>query len=205
MSARLLLEISLRVLGLWLVFKIVALAMVVPLFMSNIWSSVGSDSTLYILFYILPTALQVVLGAALTYCAPRIAAVFYPPHAETERLQINVGPGDVYRTASFVLGAYLLVHAVQPACRLVVAGFRGIPGGWQESQLVVDAVTMIVNTAAGTLLVFGSNWIGKFLSNLRYDPDTIPKQQISIAAMLVLILLFALCLGVIRWMTFGGV
>jgi hypothetical protein len=42
------------------------------------------------------------------------------------------------------------------------------------------------------------------MSNLRYDPDTIPKQQVSLALLLLAILAFAVILGVIRAFTHGG-
>ena len=39
---------------------------------------------------------------------------------------------------------------------------------------------------------------GELLANLRYDPDTIPAQRISIAMLLLVTLLFAIALAVIR-------
>ena len=65
-------------------------------------------------------------------------------------------------------------------------------------------MTTVVYVATGVLLVFGSQRISELLLNLRYDPDTIPKQQLSIAMLLILVVLFAVILGVIRRMSLGG-
>ena len=51
---------------------------------------------------------------------------------------------------------------------------------------------------------FGSRRIGQLFANLRYDPDTIPKQQVSLAFLLLLVLAVSLILGVIRTFTFGS-
>ena len=70
--------------------------------------------------------------------------------------------------------------------------------------MAADAITAAVYLATGLVLVFGSQRIGQFMSNLRYDPDTIPKQQVSLALLLLAILAFAVILGVIRAFTRGG-
>ena len=210
MSARLLLEVALRVLGLWFAFhSIITLAERIPIYLGAVWGSLIPNTTSYLVTTGVTFVVQFALGAALIYWAPGIAAKFYPPDAENEEPRIGVGPGDVYRTACFVLGVYLLVQIVQPASRLAIAGFQRPYSNWQPSQMAVDAVTTIVYTVVGMFLLFGSNKIGEWFSSLRYDsnrndPNTIPKPQFTIAAILILVVLFAVCLEVIRRLTVGG-
>jgi hypothetical protein len=124
-------------------------------------------------------------------------------NGQTAAQAINLS-GDVYRTACFVLGVYLLVQAVTPACRLVIADYNNNVVIWRSGTLTYDAITVIVYTAIGMALVFGSGWIGGWFSSLHYDPDTIPQQRFSIAALLLLFVILAVCLEVIRRITIDG-
>ena len=63
----------------------------------------------------------------------------------------------------------------------------------------------MVYVASGILLVFGSRKISEMLSRLGYDPDTIPAERFSIVILLILLVLFAIMVGVIRFMAHGGV
>ena len=180
--------------GLWFFFtSITTLTATVSVFFSvpgpagYIW---GATATVITQFF---------LGGTLIFWAPAMAAWFYPPVAESEESQIVVGPGDIYRTACFVLGAYLLVATAHPAVRLLGGGLSGDTSG----RLAADAVIFIVYASSGLLLVFGSHRISEMLSNLRYDPDTIPKQQISLAMLLIFIALVAVILGVFRRISLG--
>ncbi len=210
MSARLLLEVALRVLGLWFALhSVITLAAIAPIYLSTVWDSSIPNMTAYLVTTGVTSIVRFALGAALICWAPGIAARFYPPDAESEEPRIRVGPGDVYRTACFVLGVYLLVQIVQPASRLVIAGFQRPYADWQPSRLAGDAMTTIVYTVVGMFLVFGSNKIGEWFSNLRYDPNrndpnTIPKPQFTIAAILILVVIFAVCFAVIRGIMVGG-
>jgi hypothetical protein len=64
--------------------------------------------------------------------------------------------------------------------------------------LANNVVPLLANAVGGALLVFGARPISDLLANLRYDPDTIPKQQISIALLLVALVAFALILTILR-------
>ncbi len=205
MSARLLLEVAIRVMGLWFALDaLVGLTTQVPNYLAMMWNfpipNVGSS----ILAAGLTYGLQFALGAAAVYWAPSIAARLYPTVDESDELRVNIGPGDVYRTACCVLGVYLLVQALTPAGRLLIAGYNNNFVIWRSGVLTSDAVTVIVNAAIGMSLVFGSGWIGRWFSSLHYDPDTIPQQRFSIAALLAAVVLFAVCLEVIRWITQDG-
>jgi hypothetical protein len=195
MSARLLVEIALRVMGLWFFFTAIgSLTTTVSVILSV------PSGTFYIWGLIATIVVQLLIGGVLVFCAPAMAAWFYPTVDEMEPTQRAIGPGDVYRTASFVLGVYLLVAASHPAGRLLVAGRSGTTLG---PSAAADAVTLVVHVASGLVLVFGSRRIAELLANLRYDPDTIPKQQLSLAMVLIFIVLVAVALGVFRIISVG--
>jgi len=196
MSPRLVLEIALRVMGLWFFFTgISTLTTTVSVLL---WTPSGSMRSIW-LYFVATVVVQFLLGGVLVFCAPAIAAWFYPAGNESDSPRA-VGPGDLYRAACFVLGAYLLVAASQPAGRLLDA--VNSSGAFGPSA-AGDAVTLIVHVAAGLLLVFGSRRIADLLANLRYDPSTIPNQQLSLAMLLILIVLVAVALGVFRMISVG--
>jgi hypothetical protein len=207
MSARLLLEVAIRVIGLWLVFTTISgLPTTALLILPVIWSTAPPSSLLpSIIAFGVSIIVQGVFGALLAWWAPWIASRFYARGSEEVQVHLAVGPGDVYRIACFVLGVYLLVHTTEPASRLAATLIQGTPANWRLGQGVADSVATVVYAATGIVLIFGSRRIGEMLSHLRYDPDTIPKQQISLAILLSLVVLFALILGAIRWLTVGGV
>ncbi len=201
-SARLLLETAIRVLGLWFVFTAISsLAAEAYLWLPGPPGPVAPD---LMIASVIPGVVRGLLGVMLTWWAPSAAAWFYPADSKDAQIHLNVGPGDIYRVACFVLGAYLLVRTAEPASRLVVLLIQETPRTWRSGRAVAHAVVALVYMAAGVLLVFGSRRIGELLSHLRYDPDTIPQQQISLAMLLSLILLLGLILGVIRWLIAGG-
>ena len=204
MSARLLLEVALRVLGFWALLNfILAISTTVSLFLSemNFHGNLGMvDPAIW--SSAIALAMQFVVGAMLLWLAPVIAAKFYPQEVEGETPQIRVGPGDVYRVACFVLGAYLLVQGALTASNAVVIGFERQLSGLSQPQLIQGGVNASIYIVSGLLLVFGSRPISELFLNLRYDPETIPQQQISIAALLVVLVAVAVVIGVIRNLTY---
>lgn len=204
MSARLLLEVALRVLGFWaLLNSILALSTTVSLFLSemNFHGNLGMvDPTIW--SSAIAVAMQFIMGALLLWLAPAIAARFYPTDVGSEASQVRVGPGDVYRVACFVLGAYLLVLGAQSAADTVAIGFERHLMGLSQPQLIQGGIDASIYFVSGLLLVFGSQPISELLLNLRYDPETIPQQQLSIAALLVVLVAVAVVIGVIRNLTY---
>ena len=83
----------------------------------------------------------------------------------------------------------------------MIAGYNSPFVIYRTGDLTADVMTVIVYTATGMFLVFGSGWIGRWFSSLHHDPDKIPQQRFSIAALLVAVVLFAVCLEVIRWIS----
>ncbi len=203
MSTRLLLEMAIRVLGLWFVFTGISSLASNFVLLTVLSSSVPLAPAQWLIWTAVPVVVQGVLGAALIWWAPWIASRFYPAGPEESPLHFNVGPGDVYRVACFVAGVCFLVHTAEPASRLVASLMQSGPSKRLSPQEVADSMATMVYAVAGVILVFGSRRIGELLSNLRYDPNTVPQQQFSLAILLVLVLLFALILGTIRWWTFG--
>jgi hypothetical protein len=205
MPKRALVEVAIRLLGLWSAFTAVTgLVDVAASCLITGWGTTPSFPRQLLLLSGVAAVVPGLLGAMLIGWAPWIAARFYPADPNDVQIHVNVGAGDVYHVACFVLGVYLLVHTTQPVCRLVAAGMTGAQSTWSRGQMAADAITAAVSLATGLVLVFGSQRISQFLSNLRYDPDTIPKQQVSLALLLLAILVFAVILGVIRAVTHGG-
>ncbi len=195
MSARTFVEVALRVMGIWyFVTAIHTLTATVIYFASTPAQAGFSWGT-----YVATGVPGPILGALLTYFAPAIAAWFYPASAADNEPSWAIGPGDLYHTASFVLGAYFLVSAARPAIQLLI----GVQSGSFTQSSAGDTVLCAVYSLAGFMLIFGSRRIAVTMSNLRYDPNTIPKQQFSLGLLLLFILLFAVVLGVLRIMTPG--
>jgi hypothetical protein len=204
MSARVLLEIALRVFGIWYVFLAVnsllsSASLVVGSLLSIPGTNLGNPfiaGGFFVVFLV-----QLLLGGALIYGAPAIAVRFYPPGGESETPRVSVGPGDVYRTACFVLGAYLLVQATEAAGRIVI--FELSEYGTRD-QVAAYSIKAMVSLASGLVLVFGSRKITEMLASLRYDPETIPQQKFSIAILLAVLAFVAVVLGVTRMIVVGG-
>lgn len=195
MSARILLEVALRVLGMWVCLSgVTGLTSVVSFCLQT------GSATPDVMLSAVPIVMQLLLGGVMLFGAPGIAARFYRRDGANHVLQIAVGRGDVFRIACFLLGVCLLVHASIPAVRLAMFGFLGTGFGARELSEVLE---MTVNLAIGIWLVIGSRAIAAFLSNLRYDPDTIPAQRFSIAMLLVLFAMIAVFLGLIRIASLG--
>jgi hypothetical protein len=194
MSARTLLEVALRLLGICLcLVAITHMTANVSFLLLNPWAVTD------FLSFFAPVVVQLLLGFLLIVFARRIAAWFYPRNEEV--LQIAVGPGDIYRTACFVLGVYLLVQAAVPAGRLVGSGYARLV--WMP-QDVATLVELIVDLACGVWLVFGSRSISEFLRRLGYDANAIPAQRFSIAALFIILLVVALAFGLIRMLVVRG-
>ncbi|MCI0333153.1 MAG: hypothetical protein L0228_08020 [Planctomycetes bacterium] len=200
MSARLLLEVALRILGLWLLASTISTVT----FMASWYVADGGATGGVGLNYLVSTGayavVQSALGIALIRWAPNISARFYPSDVQESEPQIHVGPGDIYHTACFVLGVYLLVLGVDFSGKLAI---EGLSTGW-GNQLASAAVSAIVYTASSLLLIFGSRRIGQLVSNLQYDPDSIPQQQFSLRLLLIITVLVAVILGVIRLISVPG-
>jgi hypothetical protein len=196
MSARLLFEVALRILGVWFVFTALnGIAMAASIYLSGGLGGTGVDPTRWFFASGISVVVQSAFGLGLILCAANVAARFYPEQVDATESQVRVGPGDIYHIACFVLGAFVFVLAVEPAGRIVNAGLQG-----QHYRIAGDAFTMIVFMSTGILLVFGASRIGKLLSGLRYDPDSVANQQFSVKILLILTGLVAVLLGVARWL-----
>lgn len=168
MSARLLLEVALRILGVWFIFTAVnALTTTASFYLSGGWGEPSVDLTRWFFVSGISVVVQSALGLGLIFFAPVMAARFYREQADAGESQARVGAGGIYRIACFVLGAFLFVSAAEPAGRIVNAGFQG-----QRYGMAGDAFTTIAYMTAGILLVFGSRRIGERLSSLRYGPKS---------------------------------
>lgn len=197
MSARILLEVTLRILGLWYLFtSLNTLTTTVSFYVSGGWGSAGAEMTSFAIAQGVSIAVQVAIGLGLILGAPSVAARFYREEADAGESQVRVGPGDIYHTACFVLGAFVLINTAAPLGRLVIARFRGIAQGW----LANDLFTVVVHTTAGILLIFGSRRISELLLSLRHDPESVPKQRLSVSNLLTLIVFLGLLIGTIRWL-----
>ena len=173
MSARLLLEVALRILGIWfIVAALNALATTAAMYQSGGWGGSSGEVSRWFFASGVSIVVQFALGLGLIICAPVFAARFYREQTDAAESQVRVGPGDIYHIACLVLGAFVFISAAEPAGRIVNAGFQG-----QKYRIAGDAFTMIVYMSSGILLVFGSRRIGELLSSLRYDPESIPNSS----------------------------
>ena len=157
MSARLLLEVTLRVLGLWALYMALTDAVDFAAVMLPVYGSgaVGGVPPGWLSDYVGRSLVHCLLGTLLIWWAPRIAARFYPAGVSEAEVHLNVGPGDVYRIACFVLGLYLLVNTAQPASRLVAAAMQGAWSGRQgemigQAQISREHGNFILNLGGAT-------------------------------------------------------
>jgi hypothetical protein len=101
MSARLLLEVALRILGVWFIFTAVnAFTATVSFYLSGGWG--GPSVDLARLFFASGVGVVVQAALGLILCAPVVAPRFYCEQADGGESPIRVGPGDIYHTACFV-------------------------------------------------------------------------------------------------------
>jgi len=203
MAARDVLVVALRVLGLWfLVLAIDAL----PALVAEVWTlcrPIGIpgavvNPTPWTLAGMCVPFLRGGLGIVLLVCASRIALRFYPKTQDEAGQETpgRVGPGDLYRIASYVLGVCVLLQAVEPATRTLVLVIHRDVGSTLHVELAEACVMLVL----GIGLIFGAGGIATFFERLRYDPNRVPTQQLSIPLMLLIILICALLVGIVRYL-----
>jgi cation transporter-like permease len=205
MNARELFVVLLRVLGLFfLAWAIEAMPLLVGTAVQyqQVFSIAGQAAHYYWVWAIatvLVPLLRAVLGILLLVFASRIGFWFYPQTGEeTESVkQWSVNAGDVYRIASFLLGAFVLVRAVPAGARTVVMLMGG--GHFNQSQFLPDLVTACVLFLFGMAFMFGASGIAQLLERLRYDPENVPPRQFSLRLLFLILVGVALILGLIRY------
>lgn len=198
MTARLLLEVALRIMGCWfLLTSVLRLDWVLYALLSGTSDIPNQSTSYYFISSSITLVLQVLLGFGLIYFAPLLAIRFYREEVDIGTTQSRIGPGDLYHIACFGLGIHFLISAAEPLGRLVSAGMEG----FSADRLVGVAFTAVVYVAASLILTFGSQRIGKMLTGLRYDPDAIPKQQLSVSFLLGVMVFFAVLLGVLKFIS----
>jgi hypothetical protein len=202
MSPRLLFEVAMRIVGVWFLFQgLDLLTWAVTWHFSQLQgiSMFGSPS-------LWPTYANLVietsLGIALIGLGPRLARYLYPetenPSTDSAR---QIGPGDLYHTDCFVLGVYLLVQAVEPGSQIALTAIQGQGLAALMAESASTLIVLVTYLVAGLVLVFGARPISAFLSHLRYDPQTIPKQHISLGILLIVIVVIAGALTFLRRMS----
>lgn len=199
MSARVVFEVGVRLIGFWLVVHGVQTLV----HMISVWNTTHVRQNLnaeFILSYLGLSASYGLVGAASLYFAPQISRRVYPETDPDTLTPSQVGPGDVYRIACFVLGVYLFVTNVpHPLTTLVIAAVQGQIFRLGSDLLALNLVLVLVNVVISVLLIFGAKPVSELLTNLRYDPDTIPQQRITIAMLMIVMLIFAATLAIVRW------
>lgn len=192
--------VALRVVGLWFIFEGICL---IPMAVSTFfWGPQGSMTVWQHLWAslsgMIPVAVRGVVGILVVVFSGWIVSRFYsPPAADSGEIRFGkVGVGDLFRIACFVLGIYAMLQAVPSAVRLVDELMASGPhtGG----RVIQDAVNAGVYLVSGLVLVFGAKGIAQWMASLRYDADTVPKQQISLLLLMGVVLLIAIVLGLMR-------
>lgn len=192
--------VALRIMGLWFIFGGVSL---VPMVVSQLFwappgSMTGGEQLRLWLAGTMSFGVRIVVGVLILVYSGWIAAKLYPqPVTGSSDLSFGkVGAGDLFRIASFVLGIYAMLLAVTPAVRLAGELVEWGPRG--DGFVVHDAVHAGVYLASGLLLAFGARPIAQWMASLRYDADTIPRQQISLLFLMGVVLVVAVVLGLMR-------
>lgn len=209
-SARNLLTVALQILGLGLVcMSITALPSIghyaVYAFQSS--NTLGIDPVFAVLMMVMQLGAPLVVGIGTILLAGRIARRFYPPCDSTSDSIAfgTVGAGDLYHIASFVMGVYMLIQAVERGVRFLEGTMRGIPFAmepWAEGG-VNDMITAAVYSVAGLVLIFGGRGIAQAMAAVPRDSDEVPVPQFSIRMLLILGVAFAVVLGVLRAVVVG--
>jgi hypothetical protein len=106
----------------------------------------------------------------------------------------SIQAGDLYQVATFLMGIYVLVLAVGPTARAVVAMVELSRYQDYASELVEAVVYFVV----GCVLLFGAKGFATFLGSLGHDPDKVPAPQFSVRVVMMVMMGVALLLVLIR-------
>ena len=194
MTPRDLVEVALRVMGIWFVaVAIVSLAMTISYVLSDTWGSVLGQPG-WLLGSLVMVVAQFAVGAVLMYRAPSIAAWFYRNDSASAATPVHILPGDAYHIACFVLGMYLVVRSIAE----MFQGVTHLIQGGATSAYGPEVLSAAVQLLVGLALVFGAERIGRLMASLKYDPESVPRQRLSVATLLILVAAVAVVLGVIH-------
>ncbi len=192
--------VALRVMGLWFIFGgICLIPMAVSTFFWGPQGSMTAGQHLWLsLSGMIPVAVRIVVGVLVVAFSGWIVSKFYPPPAaDSGEIRFGkVGAGDLFRIACFVLGIYAMLQAVPSAVRL--ADELMAAGPHTGGRVIQDAVHTGIYLVSGLILVFGAKGIARWMASLRYDADTVPKQQVSLLFLMGIVLLIAIVLGLMR-------
>jgi len=143
------------------------------------------------------------LAVALFLSAPRVARVVCigQTNASTVIDVTRIRAGQAYHIATFVTGIIMLGTAIQPALTGVsnLLSIRGL-SNFGAAYGAINLVTAALRAVVGVFLVFGSKQIAIWLASLRYDPDHVPNQRISLRVLLVLATVIAVVLILMRFL-----
>jgi hypothetical protein len=107
--------------------------------------------------------------------------------------------GDIYRIVTFGIGAVLTVVAAASGVSAAVGLMTQQRVLWSEQDIAESLIGLVVYGLSGLVLVFGSRQIGAWMATLRYDPDTIPAQQFSLRALLIVVTLVGVAFAAWRY------
>jgi hypothetical protein len=195
MTARQLMEVALRVLGVWFVVHAVISGAQAIASMNLILPATGFSLSAYLIAVEAVAAVQLGLGLVLVFGGPRIASHFYRDEPVANHVPSRIGPGDLYHVASYLLGVYFLVQGLE-ACAAIA--FRLLSGKVPSNLRAYPEMAAIISTVSGLLLIFGARRIAEMLSLLRHDPDSLPRQQFSLKLLLGITFAIAMVLGLYR-------
>jgi hypothetical protein len=74
----------------------------------------------------------------------------------------------------------------------------GMSTGLAADRAARAFVTFVIYVGGGLSLMFGGQKIGEWMAAIKYDPESVPKQQFSIRLLLVVTVMIALVLGIVR-------
>jgi hypothetical protein len=199
MSLRELVTVGLRLLALWLIISTIAFAPTVAYSFVRYteYGATGSFATTAVVTSLCAAGGRFVLAVILFALSPRIAD-FVCRGIGGESAKIDtLRPGHLYHIATFLMGIFVVMQALGPAARSLIA-YASRTAGMQHAA---DLVHFLLALGLGVGLMFGARGMSRFFANLGYDPDNVPAQQFSVRTILLIVIAIAILLGIIHRLT----
>ncbi len=206
--------VVIRLVALWMIVHVAGtlltnVAWMVILVIQGGPAGISSINSQFIGLSVYVAAALVYVGAAvaLFLLAPRVGRLISRSQdaASTSIDVTRIGAGQAYHIATFVTGVILVTTAIRPAAQgvaglLTTSAAIRWAGGVGGAYGLVNMVEAVTRAAFGVFLMFGAKQIAFWMASLRYDPDNVPNQRISLRLLLVLATVIAVVLILMRFL-----
>ncbi len=115
----------------------------------------------------------------------------------------RIRAGQAYHIAMIVTGIVVLCDTF-PVIGEAVARYIVVNGRITNRPailspfLIIQFLVIVARVAVAILLIVSSKQIGSWLASLRYDPDNVPAQRVSLRVLLFLVVVSAIILLLVR-------